>query len=178
MEVEVKFAVENADEIENLVRKTARFVIVKEEYDLYFNHPCRDFAETDEALRVRRDVEGITITYKGRKVDAETKTREEIKVSLDSFDRMVMILEKLGFRVAGEVRKRRKIYRDGEITICIDWLEGLGSFVELEIESEDVEGAKKKLFEYAGRLGLSMEKSIRTSYLEMVLDVADSNGKG
>lgn len=178
MEVEVKFAVENPDEIEEMVKGMAKFVIEKEEYDLYFNHPCRDFSETDEALRVRRDVEGITLTYKGRKVDPETKTREEIKVRLEDFDGMKAILEKLGFRVAGEVRKRRKIYRDGDIVICIDRLEGLGSFVELEIESEDVEGAKERLFEYARRLGLSREKSIRTSYLEMVLNVADSDGKG
>ncbi|AKG92173.1 adenylyl cyclase CyaB, putative [Geoglobus ahangari] len=178
MEVEVKFAVENPDEIERIVEEMAEFVIDKEEYDLYFNHPCRDFAETDEALRVRRDVEGVTLTYKGRKVDPETKTREEIKVRLDDFDRMVAILGKLGFRVAGEVRKRRKIYRDGSIVICIDRLEGIGSFVELEIESDDVEGAKERLFEYAEKLGLSREKSIRTSYLEMVLNVADSDGKG
>ncbi|WP_456478685.1 class IV adenylate cyclase [Geoglobus ahangari] len=178
MEVEVKFAVENPDEIERIVEEMAEFVIDKEEYDLYFNHPCRDFAETDEALRVRRDVEGVTLTYKGRKVDPETKTREEIKVRLDDFDRMVAILGKLGFRVAGEVMKRRKIYRDGSVVICIDRLEGIGSFVELEIESDDVEGAKEKLFEYAEKLGLSREKSIRTSYLEMVLNVADSDGKG
>ncbi len=178
MEVEVKFAVENIDEVRRIVESMAEFVIEKEEYDLYFNHPCRDFAETDEALRVRNDVEGITLTYKGRKVDPETKTREEIKVGLDDFDGMVAILQKLGFRIAGEVRKKRWIYRDGEITICVDWLDDLGGFVELEMESDEVESAKEKLFDYARKLGLGREKSIRTSYLEMVLNVADSDRKG
>ncbi|MBE8538752.1 class IV adenylate cyclase [Geoglobus acetivorans] len=175
MEVEIKFRIPDPEKIERVLRDRAEFVIEKIEHDYYFNHPCRDFRETDEALRVRKDVEGVTLTYKGKKIDSETKTREEFKVKLDNFEAARKILEKLGFRKAGEVVKRRKIYRDGDVIICLDHLDGIGSFVELEIESDDVEEAKRRVFRYAEMLGLGGEKSIRKSYLEMVLDVADSN---
>jgi len=178
MEVEVKFRITDVEELERKISAFAEFVVEKIEDDVYFNHPCRNFAETDEALRIRRDSDGFTLTYKGSKVDTETKTRDEIKLKVDSFEKMKEILTKLGFSVSGRVVKRRRIYRSEDITICVDWLEGLGNFIEIEIESEDIHEAKKKIFEYAEMLGLERENSIRKSYLEMILDVADNNGKG
>lgn len=178
MEVEIKFKVNEPETVERFIRNRAEFVIEKVEEDHYFNHPCRDFKETDEALRIRKDSEGVTVTYKGKKIDKETKTREEIKIKVDNFDRARMMLEKLGFRESGVVVKRRKIFRDEEITICFDHVDGLGYFIEFEIESEDVEKSKEKLFRYAETLGFDRGKSIRKSYLEMVLDVADNNREG
>ena len=35
--------------------------------DEYFSHPCRDFAATDEAFRVRRAGDDWFVTYKGAK---------------------------------------------------------------------------------------------------------------
>ncbi len=177
MEVEVKFRITDVEEIERKISTFAEFVVEKVEDDVYFNHPCRNFAETDEALRIRKDSDGFTLTYKGSKIDPETKTRDEIKLKIDDFDKMREILIRLGFRISGRVVKKRKIYKNGEVTICIDWLEGLGNFVEIEIESADIDKAKKKIFEYAKRLGLEKENSIRKSYLEMILDVADNNGE-
>ena len=174
----MKFRVTDLEKLERRISALAEFVVEKVEDDVYFNHPCRNFAETDEALRIRRDSDGVTLTYKGSKIDPETKTRDEVKLKIDDFEKMKEILTKLGFRVSGRVVKKRRIYRDDEVTICIDWLEGLGNFVEIEIESEDVEGAKKKIFEYTEMLGLEREKSIRKSYLEMILDVVDNNGEG
>jgi len=98
----VKFRVEDLSEIEEKLGD-AEFVIEKVEEDIYLNHPCRDFGETDEALRIRRDVEGIRVTYKGRKIDPETKTREEIKIEVDDFDKTLKLFEKLSvhFEIAG-----------------------------------------------------------------------------
>jgi len=168
MEVEVKFRAENLDEVEEKVKKMAEFVIEKGERDIYFNSPCRDFRESDEALRIRRDVEGITLTYKGRKIDSETKSREEIKVKVDSYEKAVLLLKKLGFVPVREVVKNRKIYRMGDVLICLDSVEGLGSFVEIEMESEDLDAAKKKVFEIARMLGFDTNQSVRASYLELL----------
>ncbi|RLI85683.1 MAG: class IV adenylate cyclase [Archaeoglobales archaeon] len=167
MEVEVKFKVEDFEEIKKKLAEVGKFVIEKVEEDLYFNSPWRDFWRSDEALRIRKDVEGVTLTYKGRKVDAETKTREEIKLKVNSFDKCRKILEKLGFKPVRWVKKRRRIYRVNEAVVCLDEVEGLGKFVEVEIESEDVKEAKKRVFEVARNLGLKGE-SIRESYLEML----------
>ena len=55
----------------------ARFHDPAEQVDRYFAHPCRDFARTDEALRLRRDGDDVAITWKGPRIDAATKTRRE-----------------------------------------------------------------------------------------------------
>ncbi len=165
MEVEVKFRYKPG--VEEKLQEIGEFVIEKVEEDVYFNHPCKDFAASDEALRVRRDVEGYKITYKGPKVDRETKSREEVKLSVDNFDAAIEILERLGFRRVRTVRKRRRIYRVGDAIVCLDDVEGLGRFVEIEIEGGLEE--KERLFEIASTLGFSRDESITESYLEMLL---------
>lgn len=166
MEVEAKFKYKEG--VEEKLQKIAEPIIEKFEHDTYFNHPCKDFRETDEAVRIRKDVEGITITYKGPKVDFETKSREEIKIKVDSFESAFTFLRKLGFRPVREVKKVRKMYRLKDAIICVDNVEGIGKFVEIEIESGNVED-KEKIFDIAKLLGYSREDSITKSYLELIL---------
>jgi len=173
MEVEVKFRA--SKDVENKIRSMAEFVCEKEEIDLYFNSPVRDFRKSDEALRVRKDSEGIKITYKGPKIDPETKTREEIEIRVDDYDKAVELLKRLGFVPVREVAKRRRIYRLNEVTICFDEVEGLGTFVEIEMKSENLESAKRKIFEMAERLGFDPAESIRKSYLELLEDLKGRN---
>ncbi len=84
----------------------------REEVDRYYAHPARDFARTDEALRIRGVGPAAFLTYKGPKMDATTKTRREIELALPEGDEgrraWGELLEALGFRPIGEVRKRRR----------------------------------------------------------------------
>jgi len=166
MEVEVKFKADK--DIEDRIRSMAEFVCEKEEIDLYFNSPVRDFRKSDEALRIRKDSEGVKITYKGPKIDPETKTREEIEIEVDDYEKAVELLRRLGFVPVREVAKRRRIYKLENVTICFDEVKELGTFVEIEIKSEDLESAKRKIFEIARQLGFDPAKSIRKSYLELL----------
>ncbi|MEM2176270.1 MAG: class IV adenylate cyclase [Archaeoglobaceae archaeon] len=162
MEVEAKFRLKEG--VKEKIGEIARFVEEKEEFDVYFNHPCRDFAKTDEALRLRIEKK-VKLTYKGPKIDAETKTREEVNLEVDNFERAVKLLEFLGFSKFRIVKKLRKIYRLEDAIICVDSVENLGDFVEIEVESLE---KKKKIFEIAQKLGYSKEESIRLSYLELL----------
>ncbi|MET1123652.1 MAG: class IV adenylate cyclase [Archaeoglobaceae archaeon] len=166
MEVEAKFPYREG--VEEKVREIAELVVEKLEEDVYFSHPCRDFAASDEALRLRRDVEGVKLTYKGPKVDVETKSREEVNVGVEDFERAKLLLLKLGFREFARVRKLRKIYRLGDAIVCIDDVEGLGRFVEVEVEG-GIE-KKEKVFEIAASLGYARDESITKSYLEMLME--------
>lgn len=166
MEIEVKFPYRKG--VERKVEEISEFVIQKTELDVYFKHPCRDFAKTDEALRIRRDAEGVTVTYKGPKLDKETKSREEVKVKAGDFESAKKIFEKLGFEAFAEVKKERRIYRAGDVLICLDYVYGLGKFVEIEVEADSLD-AKEKVFKIAEQLGYRRDESIRESYLELIL---------
>ena len=79
-EVEQKFALDSVAEVEQRLAHWGAGSGVSEQSDLYFNHPARDFAKTDEALRLRSVGDEHFITYKGPKLDATTKTRQEIEL--------------------------------------------------------------------------------------------------
>ena len=175
IEVEVKAHAPNLDEIaEKLIKIGARRV--KEEYqeDLYFNAPHRDFAQTDEALRIRKIKSGsseeIYITYKGPKMDKVSKTRKEIEVAVEDPLKVAEIFENLSFRPVATVHKNRIIYTIGELIVTLDEVQGVGSFVEVEKEIEegkDTQEALNEIFETYSKIGIKNGFE-RTSYLELM----------
>jgi len=150
-----------------------------EQIDRYYAHPSRDFAATDEALRIRRVGSQNCLTYKGPKIDAATKTRREIEVPLASGQaaeqQFAELLEALGFRPVIEVRKQRRVahvaWRNRQVEACLDQVDGLGHFAELELvaEAEELNDARAALSTLAEELGL--RDSERRSYLELLLEV-------
>ncbi|HZZ26443.1 MAG TPA: class IV adenylate cyclase [Pirellulales bacterium] len=179
-EVEQKFPLDDVAAVEQrLLELDAQEAGIVEQVDQYFNHPVRDFAKTDEALRLRRAGEQNLITYKGPKLDTETKTRPELEIALSAgpsvLNDFARLLEALGFRSVARVRKtRRRLFVDWEakrIEVVIDQVEGLGRFLELELSATEAEidAAKSSVTSLASALGLSRFE--RRSYLEMLLAV-------
>ncbi len=142
--------------------------------DTYYNHPVRDFAETDEALRVRRETSGgdedAVVTYKGPLVEAASKTRREVETGVESGDDLDTILESVGFEATATVEKERTRYELEGYTVSLDSVAGLGEFVEVETEAETVEPAREGAIEVLERLGLDPDEQIRTSYLGLLID--------
>lgn len=184
-EVELKFQVSDASALEReLVGLGARFRSAVEQVDRYFAHPCRDFAATDEALRLRRTGGDVAITWKGPRIDATTKTRREIELAIAAaaadtgggpatIDRWTDLLEALGFRPVREVAKRRRIaaisWEGVDVEAALDAVAGLGDFLELEIQAaaDEVPLARGRLESLARRLGCGPAE--RRSYLELLL---------
>lgn len=149
-----------------------------EQVDAYFAHPQRDFATTDEALRIRRVGEENYVTYKGPKLDAETKTRREIELPLaagrEAARQAGELLEALGFRHVAGVRKVRLPltipWKGRLVTAAIDEVDQLGTFVELELlaDEHELDSARRALASLAAELPL--QASERRSYLELLLE--------
>ena len=166
LEVEIKAYCHDLPDIASKIISIGGIKIEeREEVDAYFNHPSRDFKDTDEALRIRVTDRGRILTYKGPRIGTRSKTRFEEEVNIDSAESMMLILKKLGFVQAGEVIKNRTLYRVEDIEICLDRVQGVGNFVELEKKDTDKDRAEKKLFQFAEKLGL--EKFEQRSYLEL-----------
>lgn len=174
-EVEQKFRADHHAVVAGLESLGVQWSQERLERDTYYAHPARDFAATDEALRIRRVGSSCYITYKGPKVDTTTKTRRELElpIAADQADAWTELLDALGFRPAGEVRKRRRKanvdWQHRLVEVSLDDVDGLGTFVELELVADDegLDAARACLASLAARLGLS--GSERRSYLELVL---------
>lgn len=172
IEVEVKVRADHSKIRPILFEMGASKIGVEEQSDIYFAAPYRNFAKTDEALRIRSLGGQAVLTYKGPKLDKVSKTRVEIETPVDG-TAAAKIFHALGFMEAGAVRKRREIFRAGEITVCLDTVEGLGEFLEVELDIADNENlisSRAQLFKFLSHFGLNENDSIRTSYLEMVLE--------
>jgi adenylate cyclase class 2 len=174
--------------------------------DTYFDAPHREFAETDEAFRVRRvatatpgferrgelgtDIDRVLagnatassesrVTYKGPLVEAESKTREEFETTVGDGDEMRDIVTRLGFDAAATVRKLRTRYAVGDLTVLLDAVEGVGEYVEVETEvgtEAEVEAARERAYAVLRDLGLDPDDQIRTSYLGLKLGVDEHPG--
>jgi adenylate cyclase class 2 len=146
--------------------------------DVYFSHPVRDFAQTDEAFRLRRVGEHNALTYKGPLIDKQTKTREEIEIPFapgaDAAAQMAEMLRVLGFLAVRSVEKTRQplhlTWQGRELELALDSVAGLGEFLEIEIQADSAqwESARDDLLALAAALGL--QQSERRSYLQMLLE--------
>jgi len=193
IEVEIKVKILDS----NLIRKKFEdfngvYKLSLHHEDIYLNMPkgLRDFKQTDEALRLRKSIEfnrhknAITqkinyfITYKGKKLDKTTKTREEIEVKIDEIEDMKNLLKQLGFREVFTVIKERELYdfnfKDRRIEALIDYIPILEQhFVEVELITESYENVdenKEILFQFLEKFGINKRDSIRKSYLELIAD--------
>jgi adenylate cyclase, class 2 len=178
-EVEMKFPVADPAAMEaKLVGLAARFRDPAEQIDRYFLHPCRDFARTDEALRLRRCGDEVEVTWKGPRIDSAAKTRQEVLLPLPSGPRTVdawtELFTALGFRVLAEVSKRRHaarvLWQGAEVDVAIDHVEGLGDFLELELLAKqgEIPVAAACIESLAKELGCPPAE--RRSYLKLQIE--------
>ena len=181
-EVEMKFrGADHADLARLLDELGAEAGPEIDQEDVYLAHPARDFAQTNEALRLRHDGSENRVTYKGPKLGGPTKTREEVEVTLasgpEALARMTLVFEILGFRRVATVHKTRRVFhltRGGRtLEIGLDGAEGLGSFAEVEALAagpDDLPAAQEAVQDLARELGLADVEP--RSYLRMVLELA------
>ena len=181
-ETETKIVLKNCREIEEITKllgeKGFKFMEEVYEEDHYFNHPCRDLRETDEALRIRisdkkhqtTPSRRYTLTYKGpKKMTGKAKSREEVVVEIDNPEDLRYLLEKLGFNKVGIVRKTRKYYRREAVTVSLDIVDKLGCFVEIEVE-QGVSKVSEMINRIIKELDLNNYTFTHKSYLELLLE--------
>ena len=159
----------------------------QQESDTYYSGVDRDFHETDEALRLRTrrllpdGPSECLITYKGPKMSRASRTRREYEVTVSDGETAARLIESLGHRPVFTVRKVRRELKKGNITLCLDEVDGLGRFLELEnlvSDGGDRDAAEQALLGLLDRFGVSRDRLIRASYLEMLLQkAARSAGK-
>ena len=193
IEVELKLPIYKRSATEAaLVREGFEAGDLVKEYDLYFTGSSRDFIKSDEALRIRSS-ENLTrrtsksfLTYKGRKLDCVSMTRKELETPIGDTETMKEILISLGYEDQYPVSKLRQYYHKTDVTACVDQVEGLGSFRELEIlvpekagtgqqpgpeiQHEAREKALARLETILDLLGFSLRETTSRSYLSMIMD--------
>ena len=181
IEVEVKAKINSFEEMrEKLNKINAIKVKTEHQEDRYFNSPVKDFAQTDEALRIREtkseDKHDLFITYKGPKIDKKSKTREEYEMKIEDAEKCSKIFESLGFNEVRTVIKNREYYKYENFEISLDDVEGLEPYMEIEIsldDGSDYSKAQQDIFDLFEKLDV-IDGFERTSYLELLEELDES----
>jgi len=157
------------ERVKEELMRVGKLISVEEQEDTYYAFRYRDFGATDEALRVRRANDKTELTYKGPRGSVGVKSREEVTISVDSADKVNILLQRLGFTPLAKIRKNRINFLYRDLVISLDQVDGLGLFIEFEgnriEESELIREAEHLVRE----LGINGERENRT-YLEMLME--------
>lgn len=146
----------------------------EKQHDIYFNGDKKDFKKSDEALRIREIPDGDDfkkiLTYKGPKLNSETKTRKEIEVEISDTENMADILINLDYKPSAIVNKVRRIFTYNEYVITVDKLNKLGYYMEIEYvanEDDDIDTIQEEIFKIFEKMGITSGFE-KTSYLELL----------
>jgi adenylate cyclase class 2 len=165
-EIEAKIQVEDLTEIsERLKTAGAEFLHTVVETDTYLDDH-KKLKRQGCGLRIRRqqtgDTQKVLVTFKGAKVKSRYKSRPEYETEIASAETAELIFAGLGYVPRIVVRKTRDMWSVSGCTVCLDDVEGLGTFLEVEGCDEDcIESVLTKL-------GLADAPHVRKGYAEML----------
>lgn len=192
-EIEIKFRLteEQFMAVEDILRVTSglherqKQTWWKRTIDRYFNVGDRPWT-----LRIREEDHGrppaplkATVTRREAKLTLKSRkkafqmpadgisVRQEFEplLRVDEIDQWLQILEALGFPEYAKVDKFRAEFELGGATICLDRVKDQGTFVEVEVISDDLAQAKIIIQKVCVQLGLAGVQPETRGYLDMAL---------
>lgn len=163
-EVEIKVILKNPGEVEKKLKELARFIKAKDQLDEYFTPKHEDFFSLNppvEYLRVRHEDGKDELNYNYLHLNEKgilMKT-DEYEVGVTDPKMMSVILEKLDMIHKISVTKHRKTYELGDFEICIDFIEEIGYFVEVEAKKiiKSIEKTRDRCYEILEEIGADWE---------------------
>jgi adenylate cyclase class 2 len=164
-EIEVKVKVED---FQNLLTKLqnlgCEFTQPIEQDDTIFinyDRPFVEFTPKDTFLRIRKSGGKTIFTFK----QGEEMNSVEREFVVSDAKQLEDTLVFLGFHAAVRVKKVRRKTTYKEYEICLDEVESLGSFVEIEkITSENAEDVQKEMFAFLVSLGVKNTDRVLNGY--------------
>lgn len=138
------------------------------ETNTYFDRPDGDLKSSDQGLRVRVEIDRTTgktenvLTHKGPRAHGRLKSRSETEVGVSNAHAAAQMLSALGYEPVLTFEKQRTRYLLDGCRVEIDTLPYLGTFVEIEGNTDD------DVLAVQAKLGLSDQPLIRASYIAML----------
>jgi adenylate cyclase, class 2 len=166
-EIEVKASVKDFKVLkEKLGKLGCTFSDPVTQHDEIFLRKPKAFGDHklgDPVLRIRQTKGKVIFTLKkSQKVELDKIEKE---VTVDNADELRDLIDHLDFHKVIEVRKTREKTTYKDMEICLDQIEGLGSFIELEKMSEkDGEEVQVELFEFLSTLGIEKKDQVTNGY--------------
>ncbi|MFA6495274.1 MAG: class IV adenylate cyclase [Candidatus Paceibacterota bacterium] len=161
-EIEIKLRVKNINQIEEeLARQGCTLSSPIRQHDIVYSlkgsrNEFERSQEGDNIIRIRRQDDKTELTLKQQRSNESDNLEYESEVkNPDAVHQMLLLLN---WYPMTEVKKTRRKGKLGVYEICLDRVEELGDFVEIENlvdENADPELVRQELFAVAASFGLS-----------------------
>ena len=173
-EIELKFKVENVNNIISFLEKNnCEISSANIQKDTIYVRDLQNVESTEGSiwLRVRKTNEKVELNYK--KQSSKKMESEEIEFEVSSYELANKFLAALGFKEWVQVNKKRTYTKYQKYNICIDEVERLGTFIEIELlipEKNDID-YEKELLEVAKEIGIDITTRINSHYDTMISEL-------
>ena len=172
LEIEIKARLRDREEtIRQLEARGCVFDAISIQDDTVFVQKTGSLAEylsNDVFMRIRIQNGDRTILTAKKPVrkSAEVLVKHEHETVVESAEQTKAILELLGYTAAVHTVKSRQAGHVGEYEVCLDEIEGLGSFIELEKmgDAADAEHIQAHMGEFLVSLGVAPEDRVTKGY--------------
>jgi len=150
IEVEIRAKIKNKSEIQSKLKEIGA-VLEKSVHqeDRIFGHEMfldenKMIIEGGLSARIRQVDQNAWLEFK--EISRNKGAGIEIKADLDNIEEGLRFFEKLGFKEAFSINKQREEYSLSGFEICLDNVEQLGSFIEIEkaVLSQEETGLAKE----------------------------------
>ena len=168
IEFEQKYRVSDPKRLRELLINNG-FIKKSEELneDTYYTDKQRSFIKDEVCLRIRNKKDQVIFTFKPKTNNPNDIGKEEIELKIENKELMNQALIGLGYVQACSFTKKRDKYRRGKLEVCVDYIDGLGWFTELEVMDLDETHATKIIQEAANELQLTNRE--QHNYRDLVL---------
>lgn len=146
LEVEIKARIKNRTEIlQKLDKLGCTIKRGKEQEDrVFIKKEIQNFENPlgENIIRLRREESKNILTLK--KKMQENKACLELESLIEDYESVSRMLEEMGYKQVAIIKKKRMRYALDKMSICIDSVEDLGDFIEVEIMTEENNESQEK----------------------------------
>ncbi len=173
-EIELKFKVDNFDQLIKILSQSGNEI--SEELSQSDTIYVSDLSDTESKegsmwLRVRQVNDKTEMNLK--KQSAKKMESEEIEFEVSDYALANKFLSTLGYKPWVQVNKKRRYSKYENVNICMDEVERLGCFVELELliaDKDDID-YESTLIDIAKQLGINPNNRINSHYDTMISEL-------
>ena len=169
MEIEIRAKIDNLKNIEqSIINLGAKLIKEKTQVDEYFGEiNLYQKIGYSFLMRVRDEGDKKFITYKGAQ-SKKDGVWEEYEFQIDDAKKSIEMFKAMGLEEVIAVKKYRKEYMLDGFTICLDTIDDLGNFIEIE-SLDDKNINKSSLKSLMLRLNIKENQIIHKGYVTMLL---------
>ncbi len=181
IEVEIRTIVKNPSELEDKLSQNYRLIKQKRQVDEYFLHPSRNFYQNPdirEYFRIRTEGTNSILAYHKAHIKDGKKTHtDEYEVKTDDSTKLKEILLNLSFKPFVTVTKNRQVFDCGDFEACLDHIEELGYFLEIEAKKDfgDIPQTEQECFNFLKKIGVDYLPAPDKGYPDMIADKLTKN---